>query len=241
MPRLAVSRRRPVLVAAVLIPIALAAAAYFLFFTPSSPDRLSVSTTGGDGAPSSSPVPLSGEVDGTWKPGPESVVGYRVRERLARLPASSDAVGRTGAVTGSVTLKRQGEMIVASDTNFTADLTQLKSDEARRDNRIRTVGLETDRFPSASFVAAAPIELPAMALSGAVTKVEALADLTIHGATRRVRMPLEVKANGSQIEVVGTLTFPFGDFAVTAPNVGGIVTVESNPTLELRLVLTRAA
>ncbi len=69
--------------AAVLVPIALLAAAYFLFFTPSSPDRLGVSSTGGDSGASSSPVPLSGEVDGTWKPSPESVVGYRVRERLA--------------------------------------------------------------------------------------------------------------------------------------------------------------
>jgi len=28
---------------------------------------------------------------------------------------------------------------------------------------------------------------------------------------------------------------------MSAPNVGGIVTVESNPTLELKLVLTRGA
>ena len=168
-------------------------------------------------------------------------MGYRVRERLARLPASSDAVGRTSAVAGSVTLKRQGETIIASDTNFTADLTQLKSDEARRDSRMRSVGIETERFPSATFVAASPIELPATALSGEVTKVQVPGDLTIHGVTKRVTMPLEVKANGSQVEVAGTLTFPFGDFGMSAPNVGGIVTVESNPTLELKLVLVRAA
>ncbi|MBA3510230.1 MAG: YceI family protein [Thermoleophilaceae bacterium] len=175
------------------------------------------------------------------KAGSESVVGYRVREGLARLPASSDAVGRTNAVTGAVTLKRQGETIIASETSFTADLTQLKSDEARRDNRIRTVGLETDLFPSAMFVAAGPIEVPATALSGAVAKVQVPGDLTIHGVTKRVTMPLEVKANGRQVEVAGTLTFPFGDFGMSAPNVGGIVTVESNPTLELKLVLTRGA
>lgn len=238
MARPAASGRRPVLVAAVLIPSAVMAAVYFLFFTPSSPDRLGVSA-GGDGAPSSTPVP--GDVDGTWKASPESVVGYRVRERLARLPASSDAVGRTSAVAGSVTLKRQGETIIASDTNFTADLTQLRSDEARRDSRMRSVGIETERFPSATFVAASPIELPATALSGAVTKVQVPGDLTIHGVTKRVTMPLEVKANGSQVEVAGTLTFPFGDFGMSAPNVGGIVTVESNPTLELKLVLVRAA
>lgn len=245
MARLAVSKRRPVLVAAFLIPTVLIpgliVGAYFLFFTPSSPDRLGVSATSGNGAPSSSPVPLSGDVDGAWKPSSESVVGYRVRERLARLPASTDAVGRTSAVVGSVTLKRQGDTIIASDTSFTADLTQLKSDESRRDNRIRTVGLETDRFPSATFVAALPMELPATALSGTPAKVQVPGDLTIHGVTKRVTMPLDVKANGSQVEVAGTLTFPFGDFGMSAPNVGGIVTVESNPTLEFKLVLTRSA
>lgn len=225
--------------AAVLVPIALLAA-YFLFFTPSSPDRLGVSSTGGDRGASSSAVPLSGEVDGTWKPSPESVVGYRVRERLARLPASSDAVGRT-SVTGSVTVKRQGEKIVVSDASFTADLTQLRSDESRRDNRMRTMSLETDRFPSATFASAAPIELPSTALSGSVTKIQAPGDLTIHGVTKPVTMPLELKASGSQVEVVGSLTFAFADFGMSAPNVGGIVTVESNPTLELKLVLVRAA
>ncbi len=227
--------------AAVLVPIALLAAAYFLFFTPSSPDRLGVSSTAGDSGASSSPVPLSGEVDGTCKPSPESVVGYRVRERLARLQASSDAVGRTSAVTGSVAVKRQGEKIVASDASFTADLTQLKSDESRRDNRMRTMGLETDRFPSATFAPAAPIELPSTALSGSVTRIQAPGDLTIHGVTKPVTMPMELKASGSQVEVVGSLTFPFSDFGMSAPNVASIVTVESNPTLELKLVLVRAA
>ncbi len=95
-------------------------------------------------------------------------------------------MGRTSAVTGSVTLKRQGEKIVAADARFTADL-------------------------------------------------------TIHGVTKRVTLPLDVKAGGSQVEVVGSLTFPFSDFGMSAPNVGGIVTVESNPTLEVKLVLVRAA
>jgi polyisoprenoid-binding protein YceI len=220
----------------VLVPLALAVAAYLLFFTPSSPNRLRVST-----APSeASPAPLAGEVDGRWRPGPESVVGYRVREKLAGLPASSDAVGRTNAVTGSVTLQRQGGNVVASDASFRADVSQLRSDEERRDNRIRARGLETDRFPTATFVSSSPIQAPATALAGQVARVDAPGDLTIHGVTKRVTIPLEVKANGDRIEVVGSLTFPFSDFGMEAPNVGGVVTVESNPTLEFKLVLVRS-
>jgi len=224
-------------VAAVLIPIALIAAVWFLFFTPSSPERLKVVPAAG--GPSASPVPLSGEVDGAWNASPESVVGYRVREKLGGLPASSDAVGRTSAVTGTVTLKREGDAVTASDARFTADLTQLRSDENRRDNRIRTVGLQTAQFPSATFVSAAPISVPANAVAGEVATVQASGDLTIHGVTKKVTIPLEVKANGSQVEVSGSLTFPWADFGMTAPNVGGIVTVESDPTLEFKILLTR--
>src|SRR5439155_12996039 len=42
---------------------------------------------------------------GTWKlEASRSFVGYRVREKLAMLPAPSDAVGRTAAVTGSLAM-----------------------------------------------------------------------------------------------------------------------------------------
>ncbi len=105
---------------------------------------------------------------------------------------------------------------------------------------MRSVGLETDRFPAATFVSAAPIEVPATVVSGGVARAQVPGDLTIHGVTKRVTIPLDVKADGSQVEVAGSLTFPFDDFGMSPPDVGGIVTVESNPTLELKLVLTRA-
>jgi hypothetical protein len=42
------------------------------------------------------------------------------------------------------------------------------------------------------------------------------------------------------LDFVGSLTFGWGDFNMTAPNVGGFVTVQSNPTMEFELVLTQA-
>ena len=43
---------------------------------------------------------------GAWTIASGSEAGYRVREQLANLPAESDAVGRTDAVTGSATSPR---------------------------------------------------------------------------------------------------------------------------------------
>ena len=53
--------------------------------------------------PSASADSGSGELAGTWTVA-AAEAGYRVREQLASLPAESDAVGRTDAVTGSITL-----------------------------------------------------------------------------------------------------------------------------------------
>src|SRR5689334_3882564 len=92
--------------------------------------------------------------DGVWHVVPaESFVGYRVRERLAMLPAPSDAVGRTSAISGTATLS--GDRIVA--TTVATDLRTLKSDSARRD---RAVVWRLDKHPRATFTLAEPISLP---------------------------------------------------------------------------------
>ncbi|MDQ3680054.1 MAG: hypothetical protein M3378_05830 [Actinomycetota bacterium] len=52
-------------------------------------------------------------------------------------------------------------------------------------------------------------------------------------------LPVDVRATGVVVEVAGALTFPFSDFGMDPPNVGGVVTVESDPTLEFRLVLAK--
>ena len=229
------SRWRLVVGAALVLVLAARVSAYFVFFTPSSPERLGVSTE----PPRDPASPSLGEIDGVWEPTAGSVVGYRVREKLARLPATSDAVGRTSAVTGSVRVRRQGETITATDANFTADVTQLRSDEPRRDNRIRTLGLETERYPTATFRSKESVEVPVTILSDQVTRVRVTGDLTIHGVTRTVTIPLDVRATGAVVEVAGALTFPFSDFEMDPPNIGGFVTVESDPTLELKLVLAK--
>ncbi len=68
-------------------------AAYAAFFTPDSPPALSLSSAGNSDA-----APGVGAPEGVWSVGPGSVAGYRVREKLLRLPAPNDAVGRTSAV-----------------------------------------------------------------------------------------------------------------------------------------------
>jgi polyisoprenoid-binding protein YceI len=186
-------------------------------------------------------APPAGELAGTWTVAGESQAGYRVREKLANLPAPSDAVGRTNAITGQVTITEDGGAYRARNANFTVDVSQLRSNEARRDNRIRTIGLETDKYPQATFVAAGPIDIPGDAVNGKVVTVQADGDMTLHGVTKKVSIPLQVQRNGNQIRIVGNYDFTWSDFGMTAPSVPPFVSVTGNPKLEFDVRLSKQA
>jgi polyisoprenoid-binding protein YceI len=236
-------RFRPwMLAGVVLVPIAALVAVYLLFFTSDSPDKLTLETPAADTRTTTGATGASGDpsvLDGTWTVADGSVAGYRVREKLAALPATSDAVGRTNSVTGSVAVTRSGSDLVADSVSVEVDVSTLESNEDRRDNRIRSSGLETDDFPTATFISTAPVALPEGTETGQAVKTEVTGDLTLHGVTKRVTIPLDVQLTGGQGQVVGSLQFPFSAFGMTPPSVGGFVTVESDATLEFRLLLAR--
>ena len=52
-------------------------------------------------------------------------------------------------------------------------------------------------------------------------------------------IPLQVRQSGSTLEAVGSLSFPWGDFGMTAPSVAGFVSVEDTATLEFDLKLAQ--
>jgi polyisoprenoid-binding protein YceI len=179
-------------------------------------------------------------VAGTWSVA-EGEAGYRVRERLASLSAESDAVGRTTDVTGSITLVAAGDAAQLTEGSLAVDTTTLASDEDRRDNRLRTEGLETDAFPTATFTITAPIDIPAGAISGTATDVTLVGDLTLHGVTKAVAIPAQAQLVGGEVQVAGSLTFSLADFDITAPNVGGfIISIADEGALEFRESFAKA-
>jgi polyisoprenoid-binding protein YceI len=176
---------------------------------------------------------------GTWTVASGSQAGYRVREQLASLPAPSDAVGRTTAITGSFTLTQAASGYSVTAASFTVDVSKLTSDRAQRDQRIHRQGLESDRYPTATFQLTSPIALPAEATSGQTVHVSATGALTIHGVTKTVTIPIDALLSGSQIQLVGSISFPFSDFGMTPPSIGGFVSVQNTATMEFKLLLTR--
>jgi len=216
-------------------------AVYVAFFSGSSPAKLTldaqVPTTAASG-PGTATITTTASptgVSGKWSTASGSVAGYRVREKLAALPAQSDAVGRTSAVTGTMTVAASGGTLTARDLNIEVDLTQLKSDETRRDNRIRTDGLESAKFPKSTFVSTSEVSVPADAATGKQFDVEVEGDLTLHGVTKRVKIPVQGQVTADGLQVAGSFEFPMSLFSIDPPNVGGFVTVEPNATLEFKI------
>ena len=215
-------------VAVVVLAVGLFALWYFVFKSDAAP-RVELKKT---------PVatgPEAGTLDGTYavSPGnPENVVGYRVTEKLAFNVVESDATGRTSDVTGTLTISGN----TAEDVDVTANMQTLKSDQDRRDNAIKDRGLQTNQFPEAKFVLTEPIDFGAVPKAGETVTATATGDLTLHGVTKRVSIPLEAVWNGGdEIQVKGNLPIKFADYDIEAPSIGGFVEVQDNGEMELLL------
>jgi polyisoprenoid-binding protein YceI len=231
--------RRPlrtvlVLVATAVVLVVAGVAFYLVVLRDDPPERLALSPDSGttDTAPDTSPA-------GQWvvRTGDDTVVGYRVRETFAGLSVASDAVGRTRDVSGSLTVEDETTVTAAE---VRAGLQALESDEERRDNAIRTRGLETNRFPEATFTLTGPLELPSPPTAGEDVSVTASGDLTLHGVTRQVEVPVQARWDGSTIEVAGSIDIAFADYDIEPPSVGGFVSVEDEGELEFQLTFVPA-
>jgi polyisoprenoid-binding protein YceI len=161
-------------------------------------------------------------------------VGYRVEEELANVGAAT-AVGRTPDVTGSMTIS--GTAITAAE--FTADLTTLESDDDRRDGQLQRQGIETGTFPTATFTLTAPIDLGSVPAEGQVVSVTATGDLTLHGVTKSVEIPLEARLSGGVVTVTGSTTIVFADYDIEPPSSFIVLSIADQGILEVQLQLTK--
>jgi polyisoprenoid-binding protein YceI len=241
-------KRRILILAGGVVGIAVAAflLIYFVIFPTSSPKPFSLTqATSADATSSTSSSTTTGgsgggSLSGTWNVSKGSLAGYRVREKLAFLPAESDAVGRTAEVSGKAAFAEAGKTITISSASFAVAVNTLTSDRSQRDEKIHSIGLESDRFPTATFTLEKPFTLSASAIEGKVAKADVSGTFEIHGVKKAVTLPVEFTLSGSTMQAVGRLTFPWSEFGMTAPSVGGFVNVTGTATLEFDLHLTHA-
>ena len=159
---------------------------------------------------------------------------YRVTEQLARLSYPIDAVGYTEDVFGSIYIDATGQP--TPESLLTIDLSNLKSDESRRDNYLRGNALETDKFPQAFFLVNELKNLDMSDLTNLNSndiEFQMAGDLTIHGVTKSKTWNVVAKSELGSIKGNASISFPFSDFDIDIPKLFFIISVEDNITLEL--------
>lgn len=193
-------------------------------------------TTASPAASESTPAVEAEGLAGAWtvSSSGETFVGYRVNEELARVGFAT-AVGRTSGVIAEVMLS---ETQLESAT-IEADMTQLASDSNMRDGQLRNQGIETSRFPTATFVVTEAMDLPAGLESGDAVDVTLKGDLTLHGVTKAVEIPGQAQYVDGNLVVIGSLPILFADYDIEKPNGASVLSIEDNGIMEFQLILAR--
>ena len=229
------------------------AAVWFFFLRSDNPDPVSLddavgavtattSTTGSAETLPEAPAgstngdPAVAGLDGTWTvlSDENSFAGYRVGEELVGVGVA-EAVGRTSGVSG--TLELEGSTLTA--VSIEVDMTSLRSDDTRRDGAMSRQALQTGAFPTAVFVLVEAADLGSIPEEGVAISMTAIGDLTLHGVTKAIEIPLEAQLVGDQIVVVGSIDISYGDFGIQLPSAPILVGVEDHGLIELQLAFAR--
>ncbi len=175
----------------------------------------------------------SQSADGEWKITQGSEAGYRVPETLQG--QKTEGVGRTTAITGSMTIA--GTQATAGE--FVFDLTQLKSDSGKRDEQVQGRIMKTAEFPNATFKLTGPVDFGKVPADKESVKAKAAGELTLHGVTKPVEVELEARMNAGNVEVLGSLPITFADWGIEDPSFKPFVEVGATGTIEWLLVMAK--
>ena len=191
--------------------------------------------------PPASPSASAGTVEVTsaspterFEPEPaDSKVTVRVREQLATLPSSSDAVLETSAIAGTIGFTRDGRL--TDSTVLRVDLSKLQSNEARRDSYVKQLTLETNAFPNAELRAIRTTGLPVPLPRAGEWRFRLVTQMTVHGVTKEVTWNVQGQRLGRILKATATTTVRFGDFGLERPRVAIVLSVQDEIRLEVQL------
>jgi polyisoprenoid-binding protein YceI len=226
-------RLRWLLLAAFLVVALVAGGVIWYVLGGSSPAKPHLSSTATTDVAPGSATPV-----GSWTlvRAKDVYVGYRIQELFAGDTIHKDAVGRTPTVDGTMTVTAgQVASVVVN-----ADLRNLTSDRAARDDYIHSHAIESDTFPNARFELTSPIAIPANVRPGQRLHLTATGRLTLHAVTRPVTATLDARWNGSTLDVVGTAPIVLADYGIQPPSTT-VTAVGDHGSFELQLRFRHAA
>jgi polyisoprenoid-binding protein YceI len=157
---------------------------------------------------------------------------YRIREQLVGLDLPNDAVGETSGVTGVIAADAKGNVIPA-ESKFTIDVSTLKSDKDRRDGFVRGRVLETNQFPTVTFVPTSVRGVSMPLPKSGVKAFDLVGDLTVRGTTRPTVWKVVALFAPDGVKGAAHTTFTFSDFGINQPRVPVVLSVADTIRLEM--------
>jgi len=172
------------------------------------------------------PVPTTGLRTFQIAPA-ETTASYSVYEDLIlENKPNNDAIGMTHSVQGSFQFATGASPLVAA-MNITVDLRTLQSDSAQRDEHVQRDYLQTDTYPTATFVSTCGQNLPTNYTDGQVASFQIVGNLTLHGTTNKEVFDVQATLSGSAVTGTATSTIYMTDFGIQPPNLANIAIAQN--------------
>ena len=195
-----------------------------------------VACGGGDETSTATQLPAAAQAPeddrgNTFVVGEGSEAAFTVNEQLARLPAPTDAVLRTGSISGSIELGGSRSLVIS------IDLHQLRSDQSRRDQYVRQRLFPNQPISTVTFTDLGNI--PDSFFAGEVFQTNVIGTVNVNGVDADLEFQIETRLDGDTLFVLGRADFVWADFGMTAPT-SRLFDVRDEVHVEVLLAATRA-
>lgn len=241
----------PIVAVVALVVLGGGAVSYVYFFSGlrTTPPALAFASpspspsTAATASPASTPSTSATGFAGVWSVASGSLAGYRVKEQFVGQTSTHEAVARTTAVSGQLTIAQSGTSYQLVNGTINVDLSGLASIDSvagyNVTNRDRIVqqSLEVSQFPTASLQIQS-VSIPAGAASGQTVSFQVPGNLTVHGVTKAVTVNVQLRVTGGVPQVVASIQTNMTDFGVDPPSIG-FTTVQPGVTIEAQLAFAR--
>jgi polyisoprenoid-binding protein YceI len=130
--------------------------------------------------------------------------------------------GRTRAIQGTVT-SESGNLLDDGRVEVAIEAATLETGNSHRDGTMKEAHLETGKYPQIAFASTGPPSIvssskgPSGAFTGA--SLTAPGDLSIHGVTRAVVLPVTARRQGNGWRMEGELPVKLSEYAIPDPSI----------------------
>jgi polyisoprenoid-binding protein YceI len=170
--------------------------------------------------------------------GDNSEARYKAEQQLAGIGAN-EAVGKTKAIIGQILFDDSGMPVACS--RFDIDLRTLESGEPLRDNNLHNIGIESDKFPLATFIVTSVEGLNQPLTDGQEANVRLVGTLTVHNVTKLVAWDGKLKEDGDTLTGSATTKVKMSDFDIDPPTQGPVLSIDDTIMLEIDVSASKAA